>query len=84
MNCPWLRQEVKDTRSEFEKIKDGIVNSRTLMYGGFSLNALLAISHTLTKTGEPTLSTLGAVTIFLCHAINTYSSYKNSYNSIGG
>lgn len=84
MNCPWLKPQVKDTRSTLEKIRDGVFNSRTLMSGGFALNALLSISHTLTKTGEPTLMTFGAIMMLLCHAKNAYSSYQNSYKYIGG
>ena len=84
MNCPWLQPQVKDTRSTLEKIKDGVFNSKTLMSSGFALNALLGMSHTLTKTGEPTLMTLGAIIMLFCHAKNTYSSYQNSYKYIGG
>lgn len=84
MNCPWLKPQVKDTRSTLAKIKDGVINPRTLMSGGFALNALLGISKTLTSTGEPTLATLGVLVMFMCHAISTYSSYKNGYNNVGG
>ena len=78
MNCPWLKPQVKDTRSMLEKIRDGVFNSKTLMSSGFALNALLGMSHTLTKTGEPTLMTFGTILMLLCHAKNAHSSYQNS------
>ena len=84
MNCPWLKPQVKDTRSMLEKIRDGVFNSKTLMSSGFALNALLGMSHTLTKTGEPTLMTFGTILMLLCHAKNAHSSYQNSYKYIGG
>lgn len=84
INCPWLKPQVKDTRSTMQKIRDGVFNSRTLMSSGFAFNALLSIASSLAKTGEPNLMTLGASLMFLCHITNAYYSYKNSYNYQGG
>lgn len=83
MNCPWLKPQVKDTRSTLEKIKDGVFNPRTLMSGGLAISSIMGVSKTLTASGSPSLMTLGVIAMFLCHAINAHHGFKNAYNKKG-
>lgn len=79
MNCPWLKPQVKDTRSTLAKIKDGLFNPRTLMSGGFAISA---ISKIFATTGEP-ISIIFNILMLLCHAINTQNGFKSGFNKKG-
>ena len=88
MNCPWLKPQVKDTRSVMEKIRDGLFNEKNIIPLAASGNI---ISHSLLTAGAATMQTsgvephglaCGAILMLLGYAsligINVYHEFKRS------
>ena len=75
MNCPWLKPQVKDTRSVMEKLKDGIWNKHNVIPSVFIYNILSCAS----SCGEPHTMSLAQIVLFIFYGFNIMKNINNEF-----
>ena len=75
MNCPWLKSQVKDTRSTFEKLKDGIINKNNILSSVMLYNIL----HIASACGEPYTMTVSQILLALFYGSNIVNNITNEF-----
>lgn len=77
MNCPWLKPQVKDTRSTLAKIKDGLFNPSSVM----SMMYLPSALQNIPLTGEMNFDTI-ILSLRACALI--YNIFNNTNRQFRG
>ena len=75
MNCPWLKPQVKDTRSTLEKLKDGIWNKHNVIPSVFIYNIL----HCASSCGEPHTMSLAQIVLLIFYGSNIMKNINNEF-----
>lgn len=75
MNYPWLRQEVKDTRSTLEKIRDGVFNMNNIFPATFLYKTISAFS----VSGEPVSMIISQLLFILLYGTSIYRNINSEF-----
>ena len=75
MNCPWLKPQVKDTRSMLEKIRDGVFNMNNIFPSTFLYKTISAFSI----SGEPVSMIIGQLLLIFLYGSSIYKNINNEF-----
>lgn len=75
MNCPWLRPQVKDTRSTLEKIRAGVFNMNNIFPTTFLYKTISAFSI----SGEPVSMIIGQLLLILLYGSSIYKNISSEF-----
>ena len=75
MNCPWLKPQVKDTRSTLEKIRDGVFNMNNIFPTTFLYKTISAFSI----SGEPVSMIIGQLLLILLYGSSIYKNISSEF-----